>query len=492
MSIIKIVLIIGLTISGLKLSATEKSRLSGSLIHHGRAMAGSVKLTVAQNQMILADDRKLLLLDCRLGSKGDFEISFDAPTRLSYIQMSVYDEKGKRIQLKELPFFGNFFLIESGADITVALDLDKGLISFEGKGSNVLRCQYELSSLNVSNFALNRLRKIPLAQSMPIDDQLQVSNLANVLALLKTYEEEIDIATFHRIRMDLVARQKYQYIRSKYITYDVEEIARRVLRANYFLASFVNPSSIFYPADSVAASPWYIEYLLERECILMLVGNGASGRPNMKKMYTSISENYTGVLRERLLLTFFITMARKHFSELRPLITLALATMSDSNIKTSLVDFNNDNQLGQDVFNFSFIDEGGKPHRLTDYRGKVLVLDFWFNGCHGCTQIPPLLQPIIDRFSDRKDVAFISVNVDKNRAGWLTGMKLGSYTCRGQVHLNTAGRGYDDDFLKAYYIKSYPRLFMIDRKGKLLSSSPVDPRIDGGKNILELIYKGIE
>ena len=38
---------------------------------------------------------------------------------------------------------------------------------------------------------------------------------------------------------------------------------------------------------------------------------------------------------------------------------------------------------------FSLGDSLGKPVQLSDFRGKVVLLDFWATWCHGCkTEIP--------------------------------------------------------------------------------------------------------
>ncbi|HEY1598014.1 MAG TPA: TlpA disulfide reductase family protein [Pirellulales bacterium] len=54
-------------------------------------------------------------------------------------------------------------------------------------------------------------------------------------------------------------------------------------------------------------------------------------------------------------------------------------------------------------------------HALADYRGKVVVLDFWFRKCNYCIRAQPQFEAVINRFKD-KPVAFLGVNIDENPA----------------------------------------------------------------------------
>lgn len=50
---------------------------------------------------------------------------------------------------------------------------------------------------------------------------------------------------------------------------------------------------------------------------------------------------------------------------------------------------------------FSFTDINGKPHRLSDYRGKVVLLDFWGVWCSPCVAEAPKLAAIYKKLHER-------------------------------------------------------------------------------------------
>ena len=46
-------------------------------------------------------------------------------------------------------------------------------------------------------------------------------------------------------------------------------------------------------------------------------------------------------------------------------------------------------------------DLGGKEHRLSDYRGKVVVLNFWATWCEPCREEMPSMQRLQDKLAGR-------------------------------------------------------------------------------------------
>jgi thiol-disulfide isomerase/thioredoxin len=58
----------------------------------------------------------------------------------------------------------------------------------------------------------------------------------------------------------------------------------------------------------------------------------------------------------------------------------------------------------------TFRDLEGKEHRLAEFKGKVVVLNFWGTWCAGCVLEMPTLQRLYDRYRSDPKVAFVIVS----------------------------------------------------------------------------------
>lgn len=127
---------------------------------------------------------------------------------------------------------------------------------------------------------------------------------------------------------------------------------------------------------------------------------------------------------------------------------------------------------GLEIDDYSFIDSLGQKKFISDFKGKVMVLDFWFNRCYGCALITPQLNDIKECF-EGKDVTFVSINIDKNKETWLSG--IGKFAPLNAVHLNTFFKGNNHPMIKYFQITALPTLVIIDKQGRIFSSRATRP-----------------
>ena len=104
---------------------------------------------------------------------------------------------------------------------------------------------------------------------------------------------------------------------------------------------------------------------------------------------------------------------------------------------------------------FAFKDLAGKLYSLTDLKGKVVVLNFWFTQCGGCIMEMPDLNELKQNYNS-KDVVFLGITFDDNSKinTFLTKHKF-DYTI-----LPDAKKACLD-----YDIYGYPTSVVIDRSG---------------------------
>lgn len=124
--------------------------------------------------------------------------------------------------------------------------------------------------------------------------------------------------------------------------------------------------------------------------------------------------------------------------------------------------------------NFTRKDQYGKTIKLSDYRGKLVILDFWGSWCGACRQSHPHLKEVYETYKN-KGLEIIAVAnesahgqgraLNERKATWLAAIKKDDVNW---VHVlnDEGGRGLD--IVKAYQISSYPTKILLDRDGKVL------------------------
>ncbi|WP_413670094.1 TlpA family protein disulfide reductase [Mucilaginibacter sp. Mucisp86] len=130
-------------------------------------------------------------------------------------------------------------------------------------------------------------------------------------------------------------------------------------------------------------------------------------------------------------------------------------------------------ESGSDAYDFALPDTSGKTVRLADFRGKLIIMDFFFYGCGGCITTAPVLDSLEKLYGD-KEIVFIAISVDGTKKLWQKG--IGIYSSKNAVQLYTNGLAANHPLIKYYRVGSYPTIVIIDKEGKLISAHAPDPR----------------
>ncbi|HLY63095.1 MAG TPA: TlpA disulfide reductase family protein [Terriglobia bacterium] len=101
----------------------------------------------------------------------------------------------------------------------------------------------------------------------------------------------------------------------------------------------------------------------------------------------------------------------------------------------------------------------GSQVRLADFRGKVLVMDFWATWCGPCRMEGRALERVIQTFSNQPAAAFLAVNVDDERTG------VPGFVKEEQWKIPVAYAQGLDHFLD---VTSLPTLLILDRQGQVV------------------------
>jgi peroxiredoxin len=140
-------------------------------------------------------------------------------------------------------------------------------------------------------------------------------------------------------------------------------------------------------------------------------------------------------------------------------VCLIFATFLVKNTDSATVKTVKDGQTAPD---FRLKDANGANIRLSAYKGKVVVVDFWATWCHGCkTEIPWFME-----FQDKyraSGLAVVGVAMDED--GWKSVRPFFE-----QKKMNYPVVIGSDALAKQYGVESMPMTLLVDRKGKLAAS----------------------
>ncbi|MGN6510817.1 MAG: TlpA family protein disulfide reductase, partial [Chitinophaga sp.] len=135
---------------------------------------------------------------------------------------------------------------------------------------------------------------------------------------------------------------------------------------------------------------------------------------------------------------------------------------------------------GGPAVDFTYPDLKGKQTSLSDFKGKVVLVDVWATWCGPCKgEIPHLKK--LEKEMHGTDVVFMSVSVDveKDHQKWkdfVASEELGG------VQLFASGWS---DIAKFYNIKGIPRFMVFDKKGNIVSTDAPRPSSKELKLLLE-------
>jgi len=161
----------------------------------------------------------------------------------------------------------------------------------------------------------------------------------------------------------------------------------------------------------------------------------------------------------------------------------------------TVITFSQDAKLNEIAPNFKLVDSNGKEHSLSDYSGKLVVLE-WIN--YEC--------PFVKKHYNSKYMQTLQEKYTKEGVIWLTicssaESKQGNFT---NDEINSRSKKHNAKFTaylvdldgkvgKMYGAKTTPHMYIINKDGKLIYAGGIDDKastdledIKGAKNYVSL------
>jgi thiol-disulfide isomerase/thioredoxin len=123
-------------------------------------------------------------------------------------------------------------------------------------------------------------------------------------------------------------------------------------------------------------------------------------------------------------------------------------------------------------------DVDGKPMKLSDYRGKVVVITFWATWCGPCMGLVPGEKALVERMKGRPFV-LIGVNGDDDRA------KAKTVSAKEGINWRSFwDGGRQEGTAVKWGVSAWPTVYLIDAKGMIRDDSLVGHALDQAVEIL--------
>jgi len=132
--------------------------------------------------------------------------------------------------------------------------------------------------------------------------------------------------------------------------------------------------------------------------------------------------------------------------------------------------------VGQLATEIEGSDINGKHFKLSDYRGRVVVLTFSGNWCGPCRAMYPQERTMVDRLKD-KSFVLLSVNTDQEKETLRKSISAGEIKWRCWCDGGTTG-----PITTKWLVDSFPAVYVLDHKGvirfKGLRRKQLDDAVD--------------
>jgi len=158
-----------------------------------------------------------------------------------------------------------------------------------------------------------------------------------------------------------------------------------------------------------------------------------------------------------------------------------LKNMEAAKVFKSQLDALRTTSVGVMAPDFTQNDANGVPVKLSSFRGKYVLLDFWASWCGPCREENPNVVKAYNKYKD-KNFTILSVSLDKpeGRNSWLAAIKSDGLSWTQVSDL----KFWSNEAATLYSITSIPSNFLIDPNGKIIAK---DLRGADLENMLEQV-----
>ncbi len=391
-----------------------------------------------------------------------------------------------------------YWLSEPGDNIKMSID--NGVISISGVGSEKYKLLYELDSVLAkvtppSN--VNQYKTLSVDDFFEYGDYLDAQKV-KAESVIDSYAGRVSTLAYNYIKTEVINEIEENRLDKfgglKAILKD-DNLTHKEL-GRIFDSCFYSQSAIWARQLSPFAEGWYafVRAEVERKYNYNYEFDSLKSRELRKFLYFQKGkELYHGLAREKFFLRLMTaeTIYELGFNEdTEKLLAKYYMEPGYPEYKQYVRNYEYKARLlreGSSAPSFILRDAKGNMFSSERIKDKIALLDFWFTGCVGCAQMVPAMKKVEKVFENDSNIIFLSVSIDQSKEKWLGSLQRKIYTTGTAVNLYTDGQSDEHPIIAAYGVSEYPRLYLIDRFGKIAGNPVPDPRTDNGRALINTI-----
>lgn len=137
-------------------------------------------------------------------------------------------------------------------------------------------------------------------------------------------------------------------------------------------------------------------------------------------------------------------------------------------------DYNDNEEVGQDPLlapDFALKDQYGKVHTLSEYKGKIVFLNFWATWCPPCREEMPNIEEIYKKNnSNENDLVILGVAMPNiGREGSVNNIKA---FLKDKEYTFPVVFDEDGKLMNDYFINAFPTTYIIGKDGRIVNFIP--------------------